>query len=240
MSGLVPLPPATDGQSPGGFQAYPRHPGMDQQRAPGSKTTAIWALVLSIVPIPLAWLAAVILSIIVLRDSKYSRDNGKGMAISALIIVPVWVVVLILALALNSGRADRDTSGTVTSRGDVATTKLLPGDCLINDPSTTNAQLTVGVGPCDEPHMQEVYGNFDLPDGDFPGRKQVIRLAEGGCVKRFSAYVGTSLSNADPGLRIFYLFPASSSWHLTQRVTCLVGTGSSTTGSLKDSAASTS
>ncbi|MCW2752035.1 MAG: peptidylprolyl isomerase [Aeromicrobium sp.] len=239
MSGLVPLPPATDGQAPGGYQAYPRHEGMDQGRAPGSKTTAIWALVLSIIPMPLAWVASVVLSIIVLRDSKHSRDNGKGMAISALIIVPVWIVVLILLVVASGDLANRDSSGTVTSQGDIAATSLLPGDCLVNDPST-KAQLTVKVGPCEEPHMQEAFANFNLPDGDYPGDKQISRLSGGGCIKRFSAYLGTSLSKADPGLRIFFLHPVSSSWSRTKKVTCLVGTGASTTGSLKGSGASTS
>lgn len=238
MSDLPPFPAGVEGQ-PSGYAAYPRQPGSDRERVPGSKTTAIWALVLSFIPTPFSLIAAVILAILVLSRSKHSRDVGKGMAISALIIVALWAILLVLAVALTTDGVDRDSSGAVTSRGDVSTTALVPGDCLVDAPST-KAQLTVEVGPCDEPHMQEVYANFDLADGDYPGAKQVIRLAEGGCVKRFADYVGTSLSHADPDLRVFYLHPLKSSWHLTRQVTCLVGTGSSTTGSFKDSATSSS
>ena len=237
MSGLVPLPPATDGRPPGQYPAYPRHPGMDQERAPGSKTTAIWALVLSIVPIPLAWLAAVILSIIVLRDSKYSRDNGKGMAISALIVVPVWIVVLILAVALNSNHAQRDSSGDVFGGGDVSVIKIRVGDCLVDTPGAS-AQLTVKLTQCSKPHRQEAYANFDLAKGAFPGQHEVDRLSEGGCFARFKDYVG--IDPVKSSLEVVYLRPLEPSWGVTHEVTCLISDGTSSTGSLKDSGTSKS
>ncbi|MDX6276121.1 MAG: hypothetical protein QOJ72_249 [Nocardioidaceae bacterium] len=240
MSQPTPFPLSGGGQPPTGYTVYPRHEGMDNGNPPGSKTMAIWALVLSIVPMPLAWIAAVVLAILVLSRSRNTRDVGKGMAISALVIVVLWVVGVVLLLVLaGGGSADRDSSGVVSSGGDVAWSKLVPGDCVVNKPSP-HPKITFKVAPCDEPHMQEVFAYFNLADGDYPGDKEINRLSEGGCVKRYAKYMGASPSTADPDLRVFFLHPLRSSWHLTKRVVCLVGTGSSTTGTLKGSATSSS
>jgi putative regulator of septum formation len=240
MSQLPSFPLTGGGQPPTGYSAYPRHAGMDDGNPPGSKTMAIWALVLSIVPIPLAWIAAVVLAILVLSRSKNTRDVGKGMAISALVIVALWVVGIVLLVALAAGgTAHRDSSGVVSSSGDVEWSKLVPGDCVVNKPSP-RPKITFEVAPCDEPHMQEVFAYFNLPDGDYPGDKEISRLSEGGCVKRYSGYMGSSPAAADPALKVFFLHPLKSSWHLTKRVVCLLGTGSSSIGTLKDSATSSS
>ncbi len=86
-----PYAPAFPSYPTGGPQSYDPRRSMP----PPSKTKAGWALGLAIAPAPLAWLISLILSIQVISDSKHRPGNGKGMAIAALIIIPVWVVLFV-------------------------------------------------------------------------------------------------------------------------------------------------
>lgn len=203
------------------------------RRPPVSKTQAFWALVLSFVPMPLSWIAAVVLSSLVLSRSKDGRDHGKGMAISALVIVAVWVVLIVGLVAADiSNDATRNTSGKVSSQGDVLVSAVQVGDCLPETPGAS-AVLTVELIPCSKVHLQEAYANFVLADGDFPGQETVDRLAEGGCIKRYEAYVGLAYDKTS--LEVVYLRPLSTGWSRDRGVTCLVSDGGPSTGSLKDS-----
>ena len=234
MSEHVPPPSgSTQPYAPG----YPTHPAAgirpyDRHEFPPSKTKAGWALGLAAVPAPLAWIASLILAIQVISDSKHRPGNGKGMAIAALVIIPVWVLLFIglIVVATTVDDADRNSAGVVTRTGDLSTTKLRPGDCTADD-LAEKTYTTIKVTPCGSAHYFETYATFALADGDFPGQDEVDRLAEGGCVKRFARYVGVPVD--DSKLHILYLRPLESSWPVDHGVACLVTTGSQITESVQ-------
>ncbi len=229
-AGQQPVPPH-DAPYPGQphppqYAPYPPNVG-----AP-SKALAITALVLAILGFfVLTAIAAVVLAIIVLAQSRDGRPRGKGMAIAALVICALWVVGLIVAaVAVVNTKADRDSSGAVVDEGHVLVTSIRVGDCLVDEPSES-FQLTVKVTPCSNPHREEAYANFDLGDGTFPGQAEVDRLAEGGCVSRFEDYVGVTYDESE--LDVFFLRPLEDSWDADSGVTCMVSDGGSSSGSLK-------
>lgn len=95
-----------------------------------------------------------------------------------------------------------------SSEGDVFSLEV--GACF-DDPGDLEQVSEVPVVDCAEPHDNEVYGVFDLPDGDFPGIEAVQDAAVDGCLgERFESYVGTPY----PESEIFAsaLWPTDASW----------------------------
>jgi hypothetical protein len=215
-------------------QAYPGqpYPSVGQDNRPPSKALAVTALVMAVLGFfVITAIAAVVLAIIVLVQSRGGRKNGKGMAISALVICALWVVGLIIVIvALVNSQPERDSSGQVVEGGHVLTGSIRTGDCLKKEPSTS-AQLTVELVPCSEAHREEAFANFDLKGDTFPGQTEVDRQAELGCMTNFETYVGLPVE--DSRLRVFYLRPSKDSWDVDKGVTCMVSDGTAGTGSLK-------
>ncbi|KAA1398045.1 septum formation family protein [Aeromicrobium ginsengisoli] len=231
----APPPPAAQQPPLPAFPAHPAYRPQDQWRSmpPPTKTKAGWALGLALVPGLVTWIISLILSIQVISDSKRRPGNGKGMAIAALIIIPVWICVIVLLVVVDSlNDADRDTAGVVTHSGEISSNDLRPGDCTPDDLGE-KTYLEITVTPCTSPHFHEAYAEFDLAAGDFPGQAEVSRLANAGCVDRFESFVGKPY--ADSQLDVLFLRPVESSWTANRAVTCLVSTGSSTTGTLEGS-----
>jgi len=215
------------------FPSFPAPGGYDPRRfmPPPSKTKAGWALGLACFPGLVTWIISLILSIQVISDSKQRPGNGKGMAIAALIIMPIWISVIILLVVVDAlDDADRDTAGIVTHSGEVSTTDLRLGDCVAEN-LTEKKYTSIQVTPCDTTHYFEVYATFTLDDGSFPGQDEVDRQAEVGCAKRFARYIDVPL--ADSKLDVVYLRPFKGSWPVDHGVACLVTTGHQLTESLK-------
>jgi hypothetical protein len=216
-----PYPAYAYGSGPSGYSA-----------GPASKTMATWALVLGILPIPLGNLVAIVLGVRVLLRGADGRNHGQVRAVVGIVLASLWLVLTAVVLAGGlPGQADRDASGVVTQRGDVSAMAMNVGDCLPKGVDLNEEALTVALVPCGEPHSAEVYAEFVLADGGYPGDAQVTRLAEGGCMKRFRQFNG--LSYAKSVLDVTFLQPISASWGLNREVTCMVGATTPTTGTLK-------
>ena len=83
------------------------------------------------------------------------------------------------------------------------------GQCF-DDPDDFGEVANVDIVDCEEPHDNEVYHLFDIPDGDYPGASAVDSEAVDGCLAAFDAYVGTEY--LDSRLEIRYLYPSSDTW----------------------------
>lgn len=68
----------------------------------------------------------------------------------------------------------------------------------------------VPIVECSEPHDNQVFAKFDLPDGDFPGQAGVQASAEDGCIERFEDFVG--LAYADSRYVASSLTPTDQTW----------------------------
>lgn len=219
---------------------YPPHnPGLPPHRddAGSSRTKAVWALVLAILPLCVTWIAAAVLAIIVLAGPRDGQRRGRGMAWSALVIVALWVVGSIVAavLVIASVPADRDDDGEVTSGGEVFAEDLQVGDCLAEDFGSDDEEVfTVSVLPCDEPHNGEVFHELELPAGDYPGDRTVAVDADEACYQEFDPWVGTPYEDSE--LDYFTYLPTQESWDYDDRlITCVVIAPDDVTGTLEGS-----
>ena len=101
---------------------------------------------------------------------------------------------------------------------------LKVGDCY-NGPLTNTEEHTeipdVEVVSCDDPHKNEVYAVFELPDSSWKGVDYVSEQADIGCLARFEAFVGIEYDFST----LYYdvLFPLEESWKDGDRlVQCMV------------------
>lgn len=110
----------------------------------------------------------------------------------------------------NTGDATRDDEGQVTEEGKIDIFALKVGDCKMID-SIEQTQLSdTSVVPCSEPHDEEVYYEFDLPEGDYPGDAEIEAQATPVCEEEFATYVG--ISEADSQLSFAYFWPTQDGW----------------------------
>lgn len=237
-------------------QAYPPHPGaMPYPGPPGyppalpprggtpesSRTKAVWALVLALLPLCLTWIAAAVLAIMVLAGPRDGLKRGRGMAWSALVVVVLWVMGSIVAavVIIASIPADRDDDGTITSGGEVFAEDLRVGDCIDEDfdelfGETDDLVLTLTVRPCDESHTGEVYHEVELDPGSFPGDSSVMDSAEDACFGQFEAWVGQSYDLSE--LDYTYFYPTEETWATDDRlISCIVVSPDEVTGTLEGS-----
>ena len=96
------------------------------------------------------------------------------------------------------------------------------GDCFDDEaaPGTEAVEISsVPIVECDQPHDNEVFAVFDLPDGDFPGQAAVETSALDGCIERFEPYVGQPYETSL--LEVYPIYPSSGSWDQgDQEVVC--------------------
>jgi hypothetical protein len=111
----------------------------------------------------------------------------------------IAVSVLVLA-SCSSGSSD-------------SVADLGPGDCF--DDQFAGGELveeieTLPIVDCDEPHDNEAYAVFDLPDGVFPGDDALYVEGLDRCLPLFEGYVGSSYETSR--LDIFPITPVAEGW----------------------------
>ncbi|MEG9225816.1 DUF4190 domain-containing protein [Aeromicrobium sp. Sec7.5] len=240
-------PVQTPPQGPPGYPPqhwYPAYPPIPSGMPPhgddadSSRTKAVWALVLAILPLcGISWIVSVVLAILVLAGPNDGRRRGRGMAWASIVIVVVWIIASVVAavLVIALAPADRDDDGEVTSEGEVFAEDLQVGDCFSEDLGSGEDEVyTVSATPCDEPHNAEVFHEFDLDDGDYPAESDIWDLADEGCYAAFEPWVGQSYEDSD--LDFSYYYPTIQSWKYDDRaISCVVLARDDVTGTLEGS-----
>ena len=100
--------------------------------------------------------------------------------------------------------------GVDPSARQVSVFELRTGDCFDDPTDLTQVVETVPVVDCSQPHDNEIYFSFDLPDGDFPGEMAVGETADERCFEEFEPFVG--IDYFDSELDFFTITPTSGSW----------------------------
>ena len=177
---------------------------------------SIAALVLGIAPV-LGGILGIVFGAVALRRIRRTGQKGRGMAIAGIILGAVWFVGLAAAVAIPALLGpSRDTTGAVTSGGDISPQDLQLEDCLKD--AVGGRTRTVRVVPCSQPHALSVYAIFPLEGSVFPGEAAAIRFAKGGCDRRLAERFG-----AKAPANYFYLRPTEGTWANGDRnVKCLV------------------
>lgn len=199
-SGLpfAPMPP----EAPRGW--HHRHDHED----PGSHNLAVAALVCALLPIPLTVIAGIIMASIVLGRGRARAGSGRGLAIGALVAGACWILLGVGLIAFAAAHDVARTDGAVTKSGRVLATALRTGDCF----TVPDGKLitTVTVLPCTQPHDAEVYAEFELDPGAYPGDRLVTGAAQGGCGDRWKAAIGSTLEES--ALELYYFRPTQRTW----------------------------
>lgn len=111
---------------------------------------------------------------------------------------------------LGGGAPERDEeTNQVTESGDVDVFELRVGDCL--NLGDTGELSSATVVPCDQPHTQEIFHEFQLDDGDWPGDEAIETAAEEGCYAAFEGFVGVPYEESV--LDYVFLSPLEEGWN---------------------------
>ena len=120
-------------------------------------------------------------------------------------------LVLTLILGACSGVPDveRDPSGQATAAGTVRADRIRVGDCF-DDPAS-RAVKGFPVKPCAESHDNEVFFEFDVSGGTYPGKATLTEIATARCTgDAFTAYVGRAYEGST--LDVFEVLPTPDTW----------------------------
>ena len=102
---------------------------------------------------------------------------------------------------------------------------LKVGDCYNGAVASVEEHIEVTdveLVSCDDPHQNEVYAVFELPDSSWKGDGYVFEQAEMSCVARFEAFVGIEYELSTLWADIIY--PLEEGWKENddRRVTCSI------------------
>lgn len=186
-----------------------------------------------------------------------TRDS-TNLAIIAAVVIIVALVGAIGFLVLTGDEDSEDSDVAADERSDDQQDQQDPpaGDDQPANPTLVHIE-DIEVGQCfDEPemdeqdnveqvpmvdcsavHVYEVFDQFELEDGLWPGQESVTNDARSGCDDRFEDFVG--IPKDDSELEGFFLAPTVASWDGfdDRTVTCFVtDENNDTTGTLEGAA----
>lgn len=183
---------------------------------------AIAALVLGI----LCFLPAVglVLGIVALVQIKRRGERGKGMAVAGMVMSSIGVVLLALTVATGGARdfwegfedAAGDSGGSAFS--------LEVGECFDTaGGSLKGVTIDVDEVPCTREHDAEVFAEFEMSEGDYPGQDEAADEADRRCYLLRNTYAMDSWAVPED-VAVYSFTPTAQSWRVGDReVSCLFG-----------------
>lgn len=135
---------------------------------------------------------------------------------------------------LGGGDAKRDEAGQIQEDQNIGIFNLKVGDCKQSD---TDAEVqATDVVPCDQPHDEEVYFEFELEGDELPDAETIETAVFDNCIPEFEKYVGISWEESTLDVR--WLEPSAETWEqLDDRIVqCIIvdGAGAKLDASMKD------
>lgn len=214
---------------------YPQYPGQPQGWYAPERTTnglAIASLVTAFSCIPFLGL---ILGIAGLRQIKRRGQQGRGLAVTGVVLNGLATAGLALVVALG-------VAGLLDD-GNTRVENIEAGQCFntvghsLSDYGGDGARsTTVDVVPCGDRHDAEAYAVFTLDPGlgdAYPGVDRISRIATDKCASYADDYLGDE--PMPDTVDIYYYMPPRDGWdHGDRSVTCFFGgTDGKVTGSVK-------
>lgn len=118
-----------------------------------------------------------------------------------------------VAIFAGANAMDDDTTrndeGEIVEGGGLGVLAINVGDC-IQLPGAGEVQSVEGV-PCTSSHDAQVYAEYDLPGGEFPGQAVLDEQSARGCYDRWQAAVGTVYED-DTVLDFTFFNPTAGGW----------------------------
>ncbi|WP_260470943.1 DUF4190 domain-containing protein, partial [Streptomyces sp. RP5T] len=218
------------GQQPYGQQSYgqpygPPYPTWGQGYSPYARPSSVNGLaVASLVLGVLCCFPAVglVLGVIALAQIRKKGQSGKGLAIAGSILSSLGLALWVTALA-TGGFSDA-WEGFKKGATEGAAFSVVKGQCF-DAPGESLGGLTYDVEqvPCTGEHDGEVFGEFRMTGGAFPGDAAVSDAADEKCQPLQDAYAMDSWALPED-VDVYYFGPTRQSWRLGDReVTCIFG-----------------
>jgi hypothetical protein len=160
-------------------------------------------------------------------DRSGGAKTGRGLATAGQIIGSANLVLSVLAAVLIGVLVNFASNHQ-------SYTSLNAGDCF-NPVGHGLFSTLVTKKSCDDPHLDEAVGSFELTGDTWPGEAGIRSLAEEQCTALARRYVGRTPPKQ---LRLLWFYPNKGSFeHGVHTVLCAVGPedGSKQTGSVAGS-----
>ncbi len=112
---------------------------------------------------------------------------------------------------------------------------IAPGDCMLYV-DVDQIPNSMPLYDCTAPHDAEVYDEFVMTQGSYPGEETTQAQAEQYCLDRFQPYVGTAYDQS--ALYLYYYYPTDGTWNSAAQdrlITCIVYDTAYYTGLLQGS-----
>lgn len=227
-------------QPPAMWQPYPQPSWSPSPPVPtGTNGLAIAALVTAI--LGTLCFSSIVLGIVALVQTSRTKQQGKGLAIAALVISALWLVgaLVVGVVAAVTSQDDRSqaTEAAIAGSEDVSTYDLAVGDCLITaqlDDVEEDPIDTLPSVPCSERHDTEVYAIVTMTGTDYRSQDELIDYSQNRCDSEFARVLPKDTVD-DYDLGTFFLYPTEEGWADGDRdLTCMVTTDDLRTGSLRD------
>ncbi|WP_330307077.1 MULTISPECIES: DUF4190 domain-containing protein [unclassified Streptomyces] len=233
------VPPGTPGMPPGAYPypqqtpypaAYPAPyqpwgQGYSPYNSPAPVNgLAISALVLGI----LCFLPAVglVLGIVALAQIKKRGERGKGMAVGGMVMSSIGVVLVAVMVATGGARDfwDGFRDAANDSGSSDSAFSLSKGECFdAPGGSLEGVAYDVDKVPCAGKHDAEVFADYKMSGGSYPGDGAVTDAADKKCYALADTYAMDAWAVPE-NVDVYYFTPTSQSWRLGDReVTCLFG-----------------
>ncbi|MFJ6072538.1 DUF4190 domain-containing protein [Streptomyces sp. NPDC093065] len=235
----MPPPPGPRGQYPQG-PCPPQwgHPLPPYPRQAPVNGLAIAAFVLGV----LCFVPAVglVLGLVALARIRRRGERGKGFAVAGSVLSSVGLALWVLTLSTGAA-GDLWDGFRDAARGEDTAYSLEKGQCFTT-PGGSLQGVTYDVDevPCEKAHDGEVFASFALPDGSYPGDREITRAADDRCYALQDAYAMDRWALSDD-VDVYYLTPTAASWRTGDReITCLFGNTDerdTLTGSLRNDGA---
>ncbi|HEY3562658.1 MAG TPA: DUF4190 domain-containing protein [Kribbella sp.] len=224
--------PGAYGQPPGAYGYGYGYAGTSG----GTNGVAIAALVCALggIFIGLSAPVAIVLGIVALVQIGRRPQAGKGMAIAGVVIGSLVSLgyALLIGLLIAIGTSEDDSGAPDPGASSAYIDELEIGDCF----DDTSSDDEVARRECPEQHDGELVAVVTLPDGTYPGDKNIDKLADRACTPPFGTYVGKSRDESE--LYLAWWTPDKYTWNSgDRRVFCVAyGPGNDKlTGSVKNS-----
>ncbi len=140
------------------------------------------------------------------------RQLIRILAASAVLAVAVPLTGCSALQGLLGGSAPEpqrdETTQEIVEEGDADVFAIRVGDCL--NEASGEVVSEVPVVPCDQPHDEEVFFDFELEGTDYPGDDAVQTQANDGCLAQFEPFVGLAYESSS--LDFYPYTPTQESW----------------------------
>ncbi|WP_329621368.1 DUF4190 domain-containing protein [Streptomyces sp. NBC_01255] len=166
-----------------------------------------------------------ILGLIALPQIRKKDQDGKGLAVTGIILSTVSCLLLLIGFVTGAvgSAVDGFNEGVEEASRTKSPFALRTGQCFGDDGKLEEREYAtdVEIVDCAKPHDGEVTGGFKLTGYDkWPGESEIEEVAEKRCETINSAYaLDTWAVPIDVG--VYYYMPSGQSWRLGDRiVTC--------------------